>query len=355
MAKLYGNEYSREELLKRTGNLSQVSGIKEYTFNSGRAKGVDAIDVNAGELQFTVFPSRCLDIGAASYKGFPFGYVSKSGLRSPEYFIENKGRGFLDSFYGGLLTTSGLNNVGADCIVDGRDYGVHGEIANIPAEMVSKRMYWEEDQLNFEISGTVRHSRFYAEDLVLTRKIQTSLGSNSLVINDTIENHDFKPVPLMLLYHINVGFPFLDGNSELFSTKINKSWPRTHSAEKGLLEFNHFSEPVDGIEEECFYHSFDTKDGKANVCLYNSKLGENGMGFFLRYDTRQLPVFLQWKMMRSREYVCGLNPATTYAEGRKQALERNEVKFIEPMEKKVFSIEMGVIEGDSFPKELLIK
>jgi len=355
MAILFGKEYTREELLKKTGNLSQVGGIREFTHNSGRAKGVDAIDVNAGDLKFTVLPSRCLDIGEASYKGYPFGYISKSGLRSSEYFVENKGKGFLDSFYGGLLTTSGLNNVGADCVIDGREYGVHGEIANTPAEMISKSMFWEEDKLNFKVAGQVRHSRFYAEDLVLERKIQTHQGSNSLVITDTIDNQDFKAVPLMLLYHINIGFPFLDATSELFSSTIKKSWSRTPSAEKGLSEFNHFSEPVDGIEEECFYHLFDTDDGMAYVCLFNSKLGDHGMGFYLRYDTRQLPVFLQWKMMRSREYVCGLNPATTYAEGRKQALEKNEVKFIEPMEKKVFSIEMGIIEGDSFLKELSIK
>lgn len=346
MAKLFGKEYSRVDLLKKTGNLSQVVGMREVTHRSGRAKGVDAIDVNAGDLKFTVIPSRCLDIGEASFKGFPFGYISKSGLRSSKYFVEDKGKGFLDSFYGGLLTTSGLNNIGADCVVDGREFGVHGEIANIPAEMISKKMFWEEDELFFEISGIIRHSRFYAEDLVMERKILTSMGSNKLTITDTIENLDFKPVPLMLLYHINIGFPFLDAESKLFTTKIKKSWARTPSAEKGLPNYNKFTDPIDGIEEECFYHTFDTKSGLASACLFNPKLGGHGMGFYLKYDTRQLPVFLQWKMMRSREYVCGLNPATNYAEGRKKALENDEVLFINPMEKKVFTIEIGVVEDD---------
>jgi hypothetical protein len=90
----------------------------------------------------------------------------------------------------------------------------------------------------------------------------------------------------------------------------------------------------------------------AAVCLFNPELGSDGMGVYVRYNTRQLPVFLQWKMMRSREYVCGLNPATTYAEGRKQALEKNEVMFINPLEKCVFSVEIGVIEGVSFLENL---
>ena len=145
--------------------------------------------------------------------------------------------------------------------------------------MVSKRMFWEDDQLNFEILGTIRHSRFYAEDLVMQRKIQTSLGTNSIIITDTIENRDFKSVPLMLLYHINIGFPFLDADSELYTTKIKKSQPRTPSAAKGLADYKHFSEPEDGIEEECFYHTFDLDDGMACACLYNPNLGASGMGF----------------------------------------------------------------------------
>jgi len=344
MAKLFGKDYTRQELLKKTGNLSQVTGLKEYTFNSGRAKGVDAIDVNAGNLQFTVLKSRCLDIGQASFRGYPIGYLSKSGLRAPAYFREKKGIGYLDSFYGGLLTTCGLNNIGNDCIVDGREYGVHGEIANIPAEKVSVTEYWDEDELFFEISGIVRHSRFYAEDLVLKRKISTKLGSSKINISDTIENRDFARIPMMLLYHINLGFPFLDSQSELIFPKLKKSWARTPSAEKGLTTFKEFIEPVDGIEEECFYHEYDLPDKQARICLFNPQLGENGMGVYLKYNTEQLPVFVEWKMMRSREYVCGFAPATHYVTGRKVALEKNEFSYIESMEEKHFEIEIGITE-----------
>jgi len=319
MAKLFGKEYTKQELLKKTGNLSQVAGMKEYTYNSGRGKGVDAIDVNAGELQFTVFKSRCLDIGQASFRGYPFGYISKSGLRAPAYFHEKKAIGYLDSFYGGLLTTCGLNNIGNDCIVDGREYGVHGEIANIPAEMVSVKEYWDEDELFFEISGIVRHSRFYAEDLVLERKISTSLGSEKIIITDTIENRDFTRIPMMLLYHINLGFPFLDSQSELIFPKLKKTWAQ-----------------------------YDLPDKQAKICLFNPHIGENGMGVYLKYNTEQLPVFIEWKMMRSREYVCGFAPATNYVEGRQTAIEKNEFDYIEPMEKKSFEIEIGITKEKLF-------
>ena len=353
MAKIFDKNYSREELLKKTGNLSQLFGIREITFNSGKAKGVDAIDIDAGDLKFSVLASRCLDIGQASFKGYPFGYISKSGLRAPEYFVEKAGKGFLDSFYGGLLTTSGLNNIGADNVVDGREYGVHGEIANLPAELISKRTYWDGDELVFEVSGQIRHSRFYAEDLVLERNIQSYVGSNRIIITDYVENHDFEPVPLMLLYHINLGFPFLDSCLKLFTSKIKRSWARTPSAEKGLGTYNLFIEPINKKEEECFYHEFDVEDSMAIACLFNPELGDNGMGVYVKYNQEELPVFLQWKMMRSREYVCGLNPATNFAEGRMQALENNEINFIDPLEKRKFSIEIGITEGDAMIEDLV--
>ncbi|MCD4674031.1 MAG: DUF4432 family protein, partial [Anaerolineaceae bacterium] len=170
------------------------------------------------------------------------------------------------------------------------------------------------------------------------------LGSNKIFIIDTVENKDFASVPLMLLYHINLGFPFLDSHSKLIFSNLKNTWPRIKSARKGLKTFDSFIDPVDGIEEECFYHSFDSKDNQACICLFNPQLGEKGMGVYLKYDTRQLPVFLQWKMMRSREYVCGFAPATTYTEGRKNAIEKNEAMYIEPLEKKTFCIELGIIE-----------
>ena len=180
----------------------------------------------------------------------------------------------------------------------------------------------------------------------MERKIYTTLGAKKINVTDVIENRDFKSIPMMLLYHINLGFPFLDSCSRLYTTKIKKSWPRTASAAKGLKNYAHFGEPVDGIEEECFYHEFDTDDGMVTTCLYNPELGESGMGVYVCYNIKQLPVIIQWKMMRSREYVCGLNPATTYGEGRKQGLEKNEVMFIDPLEKKEFSLEIGITEGD---------
>ena len=53
----------KQELLKYIGSVEQIGGIRDYTYNDGKSKGVRAIEVNTGNLRFTIFPdslSRCL-------------------------------------------------------------------------------------------------------------------------------------------------------------------------------------------------------------------------------------------------------------------------------------------------------
>jgi uncharacterized protein YdiU (UPF0061 family) len=87
MAKLYGKEFSKFELMKRIGDISQVAGAKEYLLTSGKADGVKAIDVKTGTgLSFTVLPSRGLDIAWADYKGQAIAFISKTGVVAPAYY-----------------------------------------------------------------------------------------------------------------------------------------------------------------------------------------------------------------------------------------------------------------------------
>ena len=66
-----------------------------------------------------------------------------------------------------------------------------------------------DDEYALILSGAVRESAALNENMVLTRKIETAFGSSSIRITDTVENCGFKAQPLMLLYHFNLGFPFL--------------------------------------------------------------------------------------------------------------------------------------------------
>ena len=55
---------NKSELLIYIGSVEQIGGIRDFSFNEGKAKGVRAIEINTGKLCFTVLTDRCLDIAA---------------------------------------------------------------------------------------------------------------------------------------------------------------------------------------------------------------------------------------------------------------------------------------------------
>jgi len=78
------------ELRKYCGDLSALSGIKDYVYNDGPARGVRALDLKSGTgVEMTVLADRGLDIPYLSYKGVNMGLLSKVGLRSGALYSEN--------------------------------------------------------------------------------------------------------------------------------------------------------------------------------------------------------------------------------------------------------------------------
>src|SRR5579862_409557 len=128
MAYLYGRDYTRGELLERVGDISQVARAKPYRLAEGHEEGVLAVDVATGSgLEYTVLASRGLDISSAHYCGRSLAWRSATSDQHPAYF-EAEERGWLRSFYGGLVLTCGLTWMGAHCTDEGRPLGLHGRV-----------------------------------------------------------------------------------------------------------------------------------------------------------------------------------------------------------------------------------
>lgn len=346
MAKLYGKTMSKNEIRKRTGDISQIADMRLMSFEEGKARGMRSIECRNGSgLEYTILPDRGMDIAWASFCGAPFSYISKSEVCRPDYFVENEDKGFLDNFFAGVLTTSGFSNTGAANVDEGKPYGLHGVANNIPANEVCITKEWEEDEYCMTARGKVRQSRFYGEELVLTRTIETRLGVNRIVVRDEFENAGFTAQPFMLLYHMNFGYPFLSEDSELIlnSCRIR---PRTEEAEKGIQTYGELFGPVHGYKEQCFYHDLNAdQNGMVRAGLYNPGLGHSGTGIYLTYRKEELPCFCQWKQMGEQEYVMGLIPSNGYAEGRNAAREKGELVMLEPGEKKTVTLQLSVEEG----------
>ena len=188
----------------------------------------------------------------------PISYISKTGVVAPAYY-ESEGVEWLRSFFAGLLTTCGLSNVGAPCSEDDpvlgtRPYGLHGRISNMAAEQVGVREEWQgEDALLMSVSGCLREACLHGENLTLRRTVSARLGENCLRIHDVVENAGFRARPLMLLYHINLGYPILDDGSR-FLCRSRDIRPATELARAELADYARMSGPVVGAAERVYFH-----------------------------------------------------------------------------------------------------
>jgi hypothetical protein len=68
-----------------------------------------------------------------------------------------------------------------------------------------------------------------------------------------------------------------------------------------------------------------------------------GFGFYLRYRKKELPRFIQWKMVGEGHYVCGMEPATNLVTGRDKARAAGELRYLEAGEKREYHLEIGVL------------
>jgi hypothetical protein len=342
MATLFNKEISKQELLKKIGHMKQIAGITPYEMSEGRAKGIKAFDVsNGGGLDFTVLESKCLDILNMKYKGINLSFLSKPGLVAPEYFNPAESE-FLRYFQGGMLYTCGLSNIGVACEDAGEPYSIHGRISHTPAEKVSVIAQWDNEDYIMKISGEMREAAHFKENLVLKREITTKLGSKAVQIRDQVINEGQEEQPVMLLYHFNFGYPLLDENAKVVVPE-HKIIPRTEIAKENIADFEKISGPIKGFVEHVFYIGSASDDhDDTYAALINEGLG---LGVYVKYNARQLPILVEWKSMASGDYALGLEPGNHQLEGRADERKKGTLKTLAPFDAMTFEIEIGVLEG----------
>jgi len=142
---LFGRTWSRRELSRRVGRLEQVAGVRLVTLGDGGGRGVRVLEFRTGSgLAFDVLVDRAFDIGRCDLRGVPLAWTSAVGIEGP-WFAEHEGLGFFRTFYGGLLTTCGMEHslFMAEDTAEQYHYppkptetfGLHGRVANRPARL----------------------------------------------------------------------------------------------------------------------------------------------------------------------------------------------------------------------------
>ena len=314
------------------GHHSQLWGVEEVRLVGGKGDGMRLIQVhNAAGLAFTVSADRCADISRLSLQGCNMGYFSPCGYVAPAYY-DHIGTGFLKSFTGGFLTTCGLTAVGSPCNDMGEELPLHGSIGNTPCD----RIWWDDDETKIYIHAVINDGLIFAQKLRMTRTIACGKWDNTLVITDTVQNCGDTESPVMLLYHMNMGYPLLNEKAIITIPSV-KVEPRNERAAEDLDTWHQVLEPQARFEEQCYYHFFD-KEGKATI--YNPELHK---GLTISFDPEELPYFTQWKMMGVRDYVMGLEPGNCTPDGRDVLRRTGKLQFLQPGERKTYRVKVDLL------------
>jgi Domain of unknown function (DUF4432) len=320
---LYGVNVDREEIRKLTSNPQQTIGCEIFKSLDGAMLDQRILRIRNGELELEILVDRGFDIGRVLYRGISTQWVSPAGFRHPHSFtpsaIEPDGWGWLRSWQGGFLSTIGIDHVGGP--IDHPNRHLHpavtkerrftgGFISLSPTTIDKVEVDWDKGRI--EVQATVRQAAPFAEHLVMTRKIWMAIGEPKFHLQDVVRNEGYIEEPVQVLYHINLGWPFLAPGTKL-KTSCTELLGLIDSAkgEDPSIMPNPIPKGVESVWD------WNAKPGKQYAELMNENAAGRGqMALKVEWDGNELPHFMQWRNACEAMYVQGLEPSTTGLSGR---------------------------------------
>lgn len=325
---------------------AQWGGIETAVLDNGAGRGTRIAWINTGTgLRYKVVIDRAMDIMEAFHNQHCLAWVSHVGTTAPQP-MSDATIDWLRTFGGGLITTCGLSNAGAPSSDEYGTHGLHGKISNIPAEIES---IIQPDPLmgkmDMSITGVMKETTVFGPCLELRRTISSTLGQAVIKIKDEVTNRGNQPVPLMLLYHINFGWPLINEGTEIL---WEGDWmPRSSETAHIFKEGNPFKicpPPLDTHagtgEEVAFIDPTADENGQCMCGIHNPTLN---LTVKVLFKKEQLPYLTNWQHWGKNEYVTGLEPGTNTPIGQSKARAANQLMFINPLETKVFDLEISVL------------
>lgn len=330
----------QQDEIKYVGSMQQLAYVRPIAWQEGRAHGMKGFDVQNGALHFQVMTDKCLDISSLSYKGINFCFLAKQGLIGRMDY-DTHGEEGRKNLMGGMMFTCGLENTCLPCQDKDASYPMHGRIRSAPAEHVGADADWLNGSYVISVKGQMREAEIFGKNLVLRREIKTIYGQKSIEISDTIENRGYQKEVMMLLYHINAGYPFLDENAQVILPS-KKMMPRDEAAKTNMEAWMKMEKPRDNEPEQVYLHElYGDENGDTFAAFVNTRLK---LGLLIEFNKTYLPNFVQWKSIASGDYVMGLEPTNANVYGRVN--EGEQAHSLMPGEKEVIKLKLTVLEGE---------
>ncbi|MDR3217163.1 MAG: aldose 1-epimerase family protein [Clostridiaceae bacterium] len=284
--------------LEKLGNVAQIADIKEIVHTDGLASGLKELVCKNGRLRMNILAGRAFDIGELSFGGINLSYIGKNGFISP-FTAYTEAFPYPRSFSGGFLMTCGLDNIGSPSASSPQ----HGKLSSTPACITKKEVLIPDGSPVLRIAAETVQAELFGENLTVLREYE--IRQNGFTLTDNITNRGFKPASVIFMYHFNMGYPFLDENTEL-SVNAKSVEGHDQKAEKTKKNAAKFAPPKVDFTEECFYYSF--AEPETHVSVFNPKLSLKAS---FSYANRNLPYLIEWKNPLSGEYVLGIEPSSS--------------------------------------------
>lgn len=274
---------------EKLGHLDQVALATERPAIDAR--------VLAG-IELRIHPSRGLDIGAAWFRGVPLAWIAAAGEGGAE------SSDWRAAWGGGLVTTCGLDNVGAPS----EGIGLHGTYTFLPASDVAA----ERSRAQVVVRGTIDDPR----GLRVRRTIRTAVGAGQVEVLDRTTNVSDQPLEAPVLYHVNLGWPLWDEGTRV-ETDAAEVRPRDEDA--APHDWTTAPPQPAPLPERVWEHV-----GATQAAVVNERLG-------LRIEIESdLPRLWQWVDPAPGVYALGIEPANCSVLGRAHDRAEGRLPLLEP-------------------------
>jgi hypothetical protein len=287
----------------RIGHLDQVALATERPVIDAR--------VLAG-VELRIHPRRGLDIGAAWFRGVPLAWIAAAGEGGAD------SDDWRAAWGGGLLTTCGLDNVGAAS----EGVGLHGTYTFLPAREVAS----ERSRSQVVVRGTIDDPR----GLRVRRTIRSAVGQGRVEVVDRTVNLADGPLEAPLLYHMNLGWPLWDDGARV---ETDASEVRARDEDAAPHDWSAAPRQPSSLPERVWEHVGATRGIVAN----------DGLGLRVTVES-DLPRLWQWVDPKPGVYALALEPANCSVLGRAHDRAEGTLPFLAPRQERTTRIAITVEE-----------
>ncbi len=300
-----------EELRRRTPDLRGLGEIRLVRLENGPGRGQRLLLArNAAGLAFEVAVDRAFDLCSLTYRGINLGWNSPVHCHAPSFAHDlEAGMGLLRHF-DGLIVTCGLDHYGEPATGSAAHfeyplrrtvhYPLHGRVSCQAATLIGYGLGQAPDPMLW-CEAEVRQATVFGEVLVLRRRIELQLFGRQIKQYDVVMNQGYRPTRHALLYHVNIGYPFLDQDAELVG-----GFGELRERFRALPPV-----PADDLQEVDDHIADPESDryGRVTVGIRNPSL-LGGISLRIVFNRAQLPQLHLWRCWQSGLYVMGIEPCT---------------------------------------------